>query len=163
MKNKKLFLLLAVLFIVFLACSVSFDADLGGNNNKLQPQSGQNTESNETDTVVNSIENNSNDDSEIEPTAPGASGDAAKGGGQFPDADEVISNPTDENEISSPAGQNYSEVQIKSGPDIFTFTEDVNDGCFEIIGFGTDTLQVNRIGEGKDCKEIGGIGLKYSE
>jgi hypothetical protein len=163
MKTNKLFFLVTVLVVVSLACNGSFDVDIGGNDEASQPQNDQNTGSNQNEAVENSNENGSNDDTEAEPTTPGASGDVSKGGGQFPDADEVIPNPTDENVITSPGGQTYAEVQIKSGPDIFTFTEDVNDGCFEIIGIGSSTVQVSRIGDGKDCKEIGGIGLKYAD
>lgn len=163
MKNQKLFFLLSVLVVLSLACSFSFNADFGDQDEAAQPQNDQNDGSNQNEAVVNSNENDSNDATEVEPTAPGASGDVSQGGGQFPDADEVIPNPTDENVINSPAGQTYSEVQIKSGPDIFTFTEDGNDGCFEVIGIGTSSVQVNRIGEGRDCKEIGSIGLQYTD
>jgi hypothetical protein len=84
-------------------------------------------------------------------------------GGALRSADEVYEDLGDENEFTSRAGQIYVEVLIKGGPTTFSFTEDTDNGCYQISGLGTSTVTVNRVGEGRDCKEIGGLGLVYGE
>lgn len=83
------------------------------------------------------------------------------------DADVVIDEDkteiTDTNSFTTPEGQTIAEVVIKAGQGIFSFTEDSNDGCYEVIGIGTGSVQVNRLREGRDCKEIGSIGIFYGE
>ena len=75
----------------------------------------------------------------------------------------MIENPEESHVITSPDGQIYVQVDIKQGSDITSYTEDVSDSCLEINGLGSDTVEIERIGEGPDCKDIGGIGLYYED
>ena len=148
MNHKRIFFLLTTLLILSFACrsfTVTFNTDNDENKILLTPQ----------------VEDSNDDELESPVTETVTSGDGSKGGGQFPDADEVVANPSNTNIITSPSGEIYSQVQIKAGPDIFVITQDINNGCFEVSGIGTSTVMVNRIGDGPDCKHIGGIGLFY--
>jgi hypothetical protein len=162
-ENKPIVLLILAIFVTSLACSFSINADLTGNNTS-EKQNIKNNEVDEIEAAEETDENNANkNEAEIEATEPGGSENIPQGGGQLRDADEVFEEPPDENEFSSPAGQIYVEVLVKRGPDTSSFTEDLNDGCVEIVGLGTSTVVINRVGEGRDCKEFGGIGLIYGE
>lgn len=164
MKNNRITLFLGIIFIISLACSLSFTADLGdekGESPNTPP--GQRNKEEAANSDNDGTMNNGNNDVDFSATEPVVTGNSSHAGGQFSGADEVINNPTDENLFSSPTGQDYIEVQIKTGPNILSFTEDFNDGCYEIHGLGTATIVINRVGEGRDCKEIGGIGLFYGE
>jgi hypothetical protein len=54
-------------------------------------------------------------------------------------------------------GKVISEVGIKSGTGCFYFTEDGSDGCYQVFGIGTQTVNVQRIGSGSSCQAISHI------
>lgn len=171
MSKTRIAALLTVILIVTLACSFSFSANLGKDeqNSIAQNTETENIVENEVEPVEETGEDepaaneNSDNDVEFVATEPQPTQNTAQSVQNVQDADEVYEEPGDSNDFTSPAGQIYVEVLIKSGPDVVSFTEDLTNACYEIIGLGTSSLVVNRIGDGRDCKEIGILGLIYGE
>jgi hypothetical protein len=50
-----------------------------------------------------------------------------------------------------------SHLYIKSGQGCYLFNENGSDGCYEVSGLGTNSVTVERIGSGQDCKQISHI------
>ncbi len=60
---------------------------------------------------------------------------------------------------TAPNGQTINQIIIKAGSQnqgdaCFDFTLNGNDGCYEVSGFGTQTVTAVKIGSGRDCKDI---------
>ena len=82
-----------------------------------------------------------------------APGNCAPAGGSV----TKIENPGDEEVFTAPEGQVVDAVFIKAGRDCIEFTEDFTDDCYSVTGIGTQVVTVERIGSGRDCKEISHI------
>ena len=58
-------------------------------------------------------------------------------------------------------GQVITKVCVKAGRPHHQYTSNVNDGCYEISGMGTDTVTVTRVNEGPECKGISHIDVYW--
>ncbi len=47
-----------------------------------------------------------------------------------------------------------SEIIIKSGVACISFTSNGSDGCYSVSGIGTQTVTIQRVGDGSTCQEI---------
>jgi hypothetical protein len=71
------------------------------------------------------------------------------------DATKTPDDPGDVVVLTAPAGQVITTVAIKAGVPCITFTEDGSvPGCYTVVGIGTNSVTVTRIGSGPSCKEI---------
>jgi hypothetical protein len=82
---------------------------------------------------------------------------AAQGQGTCIEGATKIENPGDPEVIMVPEGSVITQVAIKAGTECFVFTTDGSDGCYSVSGLGTNEVTIDRIGSGRDCKEISHI------
>lgn len=65
--------------------------------------------------------------------------------------------PADGFTLTAPAGSIFSQVWVKASNVCTSYTQDTNDGCYEVLGIGTATVTVTKVGVGPACSDISHI------
>lgn len=56
--------------------------------------------------------------------------------------------------FTAPSGEEVVKVCVKAGLDAFTFTVNGSNGCYRVTGIHDETASVEKVGSGRDCKNI---------